>query len=193
MISAIVLAAGQSFRMGQPKMMLPWGKTTVIGKVTATLLEAGLDDLHLVVGGNQKELNEALRRFQVQFVFNPDFANGEMISSVQVGIRSLLGNSEAALIVLGDQPQLEVSVVQTIIEIYITNRSKIIVPSYQMHRGHPCLIDKSLWGQLLDLKPPHTLRDYLNQYQDDILYVNVDTPSVIQDLDTPDDYKKFYP
>jgi len=193
MISAIVLAAGQSLRMGQPKMMLPWGKTTVIGKVITTLQEAGLDDLHLVVGGNQMELKEVLQRFHVHVVFNPDYANGEMISSVQIGIRSLLGNSEAALIVLGDQPQIEVSVVQTIIEIYFTNRSKIIVPSYQMHRGHPCLIDKSLWGELLNLKPPHTLRDYLNQYQDDIFYVNVGTPSIIQDLDTPDDYKKFNP
>ena len=193
MISAIVLAAGRSLRMGQPKMMLPWGKTTVIGKVITTLLEAGLDDLHLVVGGNQEEQNEALQRFQVQVVFNPDYANGEMISSVQVGIRCLLGKSEAALIVLGDQPQIEVSVVQTITDFYITDRSKIIVPSYQMHRGHPCLIDKSLWGELLDLKPPHTLRDYLNQYQDDIFYVNVETPSVIQDLDSPDDYKKFHP
>ena len=193
MIAALVLAAGQSLRMGQAKMTLPWGQTTVIGKVVGTLLEGGISDLLIVTGGNQAALKKTLGLYPIEFVFNPDFANGEMISSVQVGLRHLYGRSEAALISLGDQPQIENSVVKAVIEEYLSHKSKIVVPSYQMRRGHPWLIARSLWDEILALNPANTLRDYLNSHQDFISYVSLDTPSILQDLDTPDDYKQFNP
>jgi len=187
-ISALVLAAGQSQRMGQPKMLLPWGQTTVIEKVIFTLVEAGLTDLYVVAGGNYKDLEEVLAGFQPKVVFNPDYANGEMLSSVQVGLRSITEHSEAALIVLGDQPGIEVQVIKAIIEEYQSKKEKIIVPSYHMHRGHPWLIDRELWAEIEELRPPDTLRDFLIQHQEMISYIRVETPSVIQDLDTPQDY-----
>jgi molybdenum cofactor cytidylyltransferase len=191
MISAIVLAAGKSSRMGRSKMTLSWGHTTVIGKVINTLLDAGLSDLHVISGRNSKELEEVLKGFPIEFVYNPDFGNGEMISSVQSGIKSLQRKSDAALIVLGDQPQIEVQVVQQIIMSYFSTGSKIIVPSFQMHRGHPWLLDQSLWNEILDLKPTDTLRDFLHLHQDRIEYINVNTASIIQDLDTPEDYERY--
>jgi len=189
MISAVVLAAGQSKRMGQPKMLLPWGQMTVIEKVISTLKAAGIDDLHVVAGGNQQDIEGALARYQVNFTYNPDYRDGEMLSSVKVGLNSITGESEAALIVLGDQPQIEAQVVEMIVERYHSTHSKIIVPSFQMHRGHPWLIEKELWKDIIELKPPHTLHDYLVKNQAMISYINVDTPSVIQDLDTPQDYQ----
>ncbi len=191
MISAIVLAAGQSMRMGQPKMLLPWGQSTVIGRVIATLIDAGLNDLNVVIGENQKELERDLSSYPLNFVFNPNVAHGDMLLSFQIGLRYIRGKSEAALLVLGDQPQIESTVVQSIIEYYYSTRKKIIIPSYRMHRGHPWLIDKSLWNEILGLEPGRTLRDYLNQNQDNINYINVMTPSIIQDLDTPDDYQSY--
>jgi molybdenum cofactor cytidylyltransferase len=193
MISAIVLAAGQSMRMGQPKMLLPWGQTTVIGRVIATLIDAGLKDLNVITGENQKELKEALSRYQLNFVFNPNAARGDMLLSFQIGLRYIRDKSEAALLVLGDQPQIESNVVHSIIEHYYSTGTKIIIPSFRMHRGHPWLIDKSLWNEILELKPGRTLRDYLNQNQDNINYINVMTPSIIQDLDTSDDYQSYKP
>jgi len=156
MISAVILAAGKSSRMGQPKMVLPWGHTTVIGKVITTLMNAGLNDLHVVTGDNQTILKKGLNGFPIEFVFNPDSADGEMISSVQIGLKSLLVKSEAALIVLGDQPQIETHVVLAIMDSYLSTRSEIVVPSYQMHRGHPWLVDKSLWGEIFELKQTDT-------------------------------------
>jgi molybdenum cofactor cytidylyltransferase len=154
-------------------------------------VDVGLSDLHVVSGRNPKELEEVLKGFPIELVYNPDFANGEMISSVQSGLRSLQKESDAALIVLGDQPQIEAQVVQEIMNRYLLTGSKIIVPSFQMHRGHPWLLDQSLWNEILDLKPTDTLRDYLHQQQHRIEYVNVNTASIIQDLDTPDDYKRY--
>ena len=193
MISAIVVAAGKSVRMGRAKLTLPWGQTTVIGKVVTTLLDAGAIDIYIVTGGNQKELDQVLIGFPIKLIYNPNFADGEMVSSVQAGLKRLGRNYDATLIVLGDQPQIESEVVQAVMDSYLSNRSKIVIPSYQMHRGHPWLLDKSLWGEILELKPTDTLRDFLHQHQDVIKYVDVNTPSVIQDLDTPDDYLKFQP
>jgi len=193
MISAVVLAAGKSSRMGQPKMVLPWGHTTVIGKVITTLMDAGLNNLHVVTGDNQISLENGLKGFPIEFVFNPDFAEGEMISSVQIGLKSLLVKSEAALIVLGDQPQIETHVVLAIMDSYLSTRSEIIVPSYQMHRGHPWLVDKSLWSEIFELKQTDTIQNFLRQHQEKINYISVNTPSIIQDIDTPEEYKLFSP
>jgi molybdenum cofactor cytidylyltransferase len=193
MISAVVLAAGQSIRMGLPKMLLPWGQMTVVEKVISTLLEAGIDDLQVVTGGNQKDIEGALTGYEVNFTYNPDYTDGEMLSSVKVGLKNITGECEAALIVLGDQPQIETQVVEMIVERYHSTQCKIIVPSFQMHRGHPWLIEKELWKDIIALKPPRTLHDYLVKNQAMISYINVDTPSVIQDLDTPQDYQTQRP
>ena len=193
MISAIVLAAGRSIRMGSMKLVLPWGNFTVIGSVIATLLEAGLFDIYVVTGDNRKELEDALQKFDLNFCTNPDYLHGEMLSSVRVGLQCLGDDSEAAMIVLGDQPQVEAEVVCAIMDRYQLTRNKIIVPSYKMHRGHPWLIDRSLWRELRNLTIDQTLHDYLNKQQENINYVNVNTASVIMDLDTPSDYQKYNP
>jgi len=193
MISALVLAAGESKRMGQPKMLLPWGKTTVIGKVIFTLFQAGLTDVCVVTGGNYTGVKEALAEYNSKLVFNPDYADGEMLTSVKVGLKEIEGASEAALIVLGDQPQIEAGVVKIVMDSYLSARPKIVVPSYQMHRGHPWLIDHALWNEITVLSPPNTLRDYLIQNQGIISYVNVNTPSILQDLDTPREYLEQKP
>ena len=191
MISALVLAAGKSTRMGVQKMTLPWGNSTVIGKVITTIQEAGIINIQVVTGSKQKEVENVLTGFTLAFIFNPNYADGDMISSVQEGLRSLHGTSEAALIVLGDQPQIEVSTIKEILECYYSTRCEIVVPSYQMHRGHPWLLEKSLWDEVLSLETTETLRDYLHRHQDKIKYVNVNTSSIIQDLDTMEDYQSF--
>jgi molybdenum cofactor cytidylyltransferase len=149
MISAIVLAAGQSKRMGRQKMLLPWGQTCVIGQVISTLLEAGVNDIDVVTGGAQSELKEVLKDYKINYLFNKDFAKGEMLLSVKVGLSGQGDESKAALIVLGDQPQIETEIVQEIVERYLSTQHKIIVPSYKMHRGHPWLVDKSYWSHRL--------------------------------------------
>jgi len=193
MISAIVLAAGQSTRMGQQKMLLPWGRTTVIGRVVTTLLKVGIQDIHLVTGGSHIELENHLKGYKIDFIYNKDYSNGEMLTSIQVGLRGVGVETEAVLVVLGDQPQIEAYIVQAIVDRYLSIHHKIIVPSYNLHRGHPWLIEKSYWKEILDLMPPHTLRDFLSKHNEDIDYITVDSLSVLQDLDTQNDYNKFKP
>jgi molybdenum cofactor cytidylyltransferase len=174
-------------------MTLPWGRTTVIGQVVNSLQSAGLKDIVIVTGGARGEVEAAVRQLPVRAVFNPRFAECEMLLSLQVGLAALAPHCEAALVALGDQPQMESRIVQGILAIYRETPSGFVVPSYQMRRGHPWIVARPLWDSLLALQPPATLRDILEIHKEQIHYWVVDSPSVLQDLDTPDEYQRFKP
>ncbi len=190
-VAAIVVAAGLSRRMGRPKMALPLGGTTVIGRVVDVLAQGGVDPLVVVTGGARDEVIAALSNRRVILAYNQDFANGEMLVSLQVGIKALPAGTEACLVALGDQPQIEGEVVAAIVGAYRKNCPTLLVPSFQMRRGHPWLIHRLLWPDLLALTFPSTARDFLNKHAEVITYLPVDHPSVLQDLDTPEDYHKM--
>ncbi|MHB8778035.1 MAG: nucleotidyltransferase family protein [Anaerolineales bacterium] len=187
MITAIILAAGESKRMGEPKMLMPWGKSTVLQTVISTFQASGIKDILVVTGGARQQI-EVLIGKTVQTVFNEDYKNGEMLSSIQLGLSVKMREASAALICLGDQPQVEERSVRSICNAFLETKSQIVVPSYQMQRGHPWLVARSLWDELLAMKSPKTPRDFLKKHARTIHYVLVNTPSVIADLDTPEDY-----
>lgn len=116
-----------------------------------------------------------------------------MVVSLQVGLARLPDEIQAALVVLGDQPQLSVDVISLLLDAYNRSASALVVPSYQMRRGHPWLIDRSLWAEVRNLAPGDTLRSFLNSNVEKIFYINTDLEAVIQDLDTPDDYDRYRP
>lgn len=192
MISAVILAAGQSRRMGQPKINLPWGRTTVLGWIIQTLQSAGVQDIWIVTGKHPASGLDVCQAHSVHFVVNPVAETGGMLSSLKVGLRHLPESCTAALVVLGDHPQMEVQTVQSLLEAYLDHPG-IIVPSFQMRRGHPWLLDRRYWHEVLALESPQTLRDYLTQKNDEIYYIDTDTPTILADLDTPEDYERYRP
>lgn len=193
MISAIILAAGESKRMGQPKMLLPWGEGTVLTHVLSVFREAGVEDILVVTGGAREQVEGLVSGLGVRTVFNEAFQTGEMLSSIQCGIRALTRQTRAMLIGLGDQPQVQVGSVRRVYEAFLETKSSLVVPSYRMRRGHPWLVARPLWEELLKLEPPASPRDFLNAHREEIEYVNVDDPGILADLDTPQDYLKFQP
>ncbi len=193
MIAAIVLAAGQSKRMGQPKMLLPWGHVTVIEQVITTFLNSGIENAVVVTGGNREQVERAIEAYPVRRIHNAEFATGEMLSSLQMGLRALGPEVEAVLVGLGDQPQVQVSSVRAVGETYRQTGAQIVVPSFRMRRGHPWLVARPLWQEILHMKSPESPRDFLNRHAAEIQYVDVDTPSILADLDTPQDYENFRP
>ncbi|MDD2920950.1 MAG: nucleotidyltransferase family protein [Anaerolineales bacterium] len=192
MITSIVLAAGESKRMGEPKMLMDWGKGSVLQTVISTLQASGVSDILVVTGGARQQV-ESLVGKTVQTIFNKDYANGKMLTSIQIGLEAKKREAGAALICLGDQPQMEERNARKIIEAWHQHRARIIAPSYQKRRGHPWLIARELWDEILNMNEDETMRDFLNKHKADIFYVEVDTPSILQDLDTPEDYAKFKP
>ena len=116
-----------------------------------------------------------------------------MLESIQLGLQAQKPSAEATLICLGDQPQVEEGSVRKVCDGFRQNKSRIVVPSYQMRRGHPWLIARELWDEILQLRAPESMRDFLNAHKNDIFYVECDSPSILQDLDTPADYLKYKP
>lgn len=192
-LAAVVVAAGQSRRMGRPKLTLPWGNTTIIEQVIDVLTQCNLYPIVVVTGGNDREIREILHEKPVLIVKNTGYESSEMVDSVKLGINSLPSETDAVMIVLGDQPQIHPPVVGKLIDAFQSTRSFLVVPSYRMRRGHPWLVEKSLWKDLASLPEGHTLRDFLNQHNEMIHYIPVDTPSILSDIDTPDEYSRQRP
>ena len=188
MISAIILAAGESKRMGQPKMLLPWGNVTVLEHVIEVFLQAEVEDIVVVVGAERERLEEIISQYPIRSIYNKNYAVSEMLSSLQCGLKAMTLQTQATLIGLGDQPQVQEGSVRLICEAYQNTRSELVVPSFQMRRGHPWLVERTLWSELLDMRAPESPRDFLNRHADKIHYVDAHTATILADLDTPDDY-----
>jgi molybdenum cofactor cytidylyltransferase len=195
-IAAVVLAAGLARRMGKPKMLLPWGKSTVLGQVISTLGQALADaqtspfEIVVVTGGwrdaVEAEVLQLAQSLPVRVIFNPLFEAGEMMSSMRVGLAGLGPETEFALIGLGDQPQLSLDSARRVVSVCKNPQTRLALPSFEMRRGHPWLVRRDLWPALFGSE---TGRVFLRAHQDDILYVEADE-SVLKDLDTPDDYER---
>jgi molybdenum cofactor cytidylyltransferase len=192
MITAIVPAAGESKRMGEPKALMPWGKSTVLQTVIYTLQASGMQDILVVTGADRGRV-ESLIGKTVQTVFNENYKSGEMLSSIQLGLTVKMREASAALICLGDQPQIEERSVRSVCDAFLKTRSSLVVPSYQMRRGHPWLVARPLWDEILNMQEPETMRDFLNKHNGEIHYVERNTPTILQDVDTPEDYLKYKP
>jgi molybdenum cofactor cytidylyltransferase len=186
-IGAVILAAGQARRMGSNKMLLPYGASTVLETMVTEVLACPAVTAVVVVTGHEPDrITALLKPYPVRFVFNPAYARAEMLVSLQVGLRAMPAEAQAALIVPGDHPRLRRDIFQRVSDAH--QAGALTIPSYQLKRGHPIVIDRAWWSEVLALPETATLRDFIRAHEDRICYVVVDTDSVLKDLDTPEDY-----
>jgi len=195
-IAAILLAAGESRRMGQPKLLLPWGQTTVLGRVVAMFAAADIEDILVVTGGAHEQVERLVadlaKEYPVRAVFNPEYARGEMLSSIQTGFSNLGSAPRAALIGLGDQPQVLEATIRAICSAYFRTEAPLVFPSFKNRRGHPWLASRPFWADILALPQSTNPRHFISNYTGRIEYVDADA-SILQDLDTPEDYNRQRP
>ena len=187
MIWAVVLAAGESKRMGRPKQLLPYGASTILEIVLDKALASPVDGTLVVLGAAAERIAPLLSKRPVETVLNPDFRSG-MLSSVRCGIRALPGSARAALIFLGDQPEVSPATARLVIEEYRRTARGIVLPVHRRRGGHPLLIDLKYRGEIGLLSAGIGLRELLSRHPDDTLRIEVDDPGVSLDIDTPEDY-----
>jgi molybdenum cofactor cytidylyltransferase len=192
-VGAIVLAAGASRRMGKPKLLLPWGPSTIIRSVCERVVASGLHEVVVIAGEQMEAIQQQLSDLPVQIVYNPDHAEGEMLSSLKLGLQSIWHSSSACMVVLGDQPEISQDTFSLVVNAYGKGLGRIIVPTYKEQRGHPVLIDSAFWPSIIDLPPGGLPRDMLSTHEQYIYRLEVDTESVLSDIDTPNDYKRTKP
>jgi len=190
-VTAIILAAGLSSRMGNPKMLLEWKGKTVLDTVLHTVTQSKVSNTILVYGAFSTEILKIAGKYPVEAVFNPGYTNGSMLLSLQTGLIAIKESMDGIMIILGDQPVLKASTIDQVISDFQRTRMKVVIPSYAMRRGHPWLIDQSLVKEILNLEEPGTLRDFLGNHQSDIFYTEVDDPNILADMDTPEDYQNL--
>jgi molybdenum cofactor cytidylyltransferase len=189
MISAILLAAGRSTRMGTLKLTEKIGESTVIERTLASLRKAGIADIVVVLGYKADEINAALDVANIQTVRNPSYAEG-ISSSIKVGLSNLSPDSDAALIMLGDQPFVMPRTIKRIIQERKISGARMVVPTYKGMRGNPVLVDRSMFKELRKLSGDVGARKLIDEGIREVRFLVVHDPGVALDIDTKSDLKK---
>ncbi|PJF39766.1 MAG: putative selenium-dependent hydroxylase accessory protein YqeC [Chloroflexi bacterium] len=190
-IGAVILAAGMSTRMGQMKVLLPWtGGKTIIEHIIEQAFRSRFNYTVVVTGHRGEEVRKIARAAGAKTAHNRAYKNGEMLSSLKTGLRAMPKHISAALVILGDQPRIEPRVIYQLLAAYAEQKGEIVAPRFNKQRGHPVLIDRKYWPELLALRGNSAPRDVLNAHEDSIHYIDVTTDSVLRDVDTPQDYER---
>jgi len=185
----MVLAAGESRRMGEPKLLLPFKGKTIIEAIAESVIRSEVDKVLVVVGSEREKVEAKIKNFPVEIAYNRDFRSG-MLSSIQCGFKAIPENAQAVLVILGDQPSVSSEVINKIIAAYKKTGKGIVLPMYKNERGHPVLIDIKYRQEIEKLNPNLGLRELVYNRPEDILEVKVRTSGVLRDIDTTEDYRK---
>lgn len=191
-IGAVILAAGLSRRMGEPKLFLPYKGKPLFLQAVETAVLCGLDPIILVVGKHEEGFRELVSYPQVTILKNEEYQSG-MGSSLKRGFRHLEGKAAAAFVFLADQPFVPPLVPQEIMNRYQQERSNgylIFQPKYAEKEGHPVLFDAELFHEFQGLQGDIGGREIIRKYRDQLYPVHFQNPSWGIDIDTPEDYQK---
>ncbi|MGB2806293.1 MAG: nucleotidyltransferase family protein, partial [Sedimentisphaerales bacterium] len=148
MINAIILAAGQSKRMGKPKPLLRFNDTTFLGQIISVLKLSDVDKITVVLGAEAETIRKSVDLSGTNIVINKDYQKGQL-SSLIAGIKQTPQEVEAILLCLVDNPFITEEVVNKIVQTFKETNNPIIVPVFEKERGHPALFSKSLFNDLL--------------------------------------------
>ncbi len=186
-VSAILLAAGESKRMGKPKLLLPLGSSTILGHTIDNLLSSGVDEVIIVLGAEAEEMKRAIAGKPVKVVFNPDYRRG-MSTSLIAGLKQVSNQAQRVMVALCDQPLIEKITYNKLINESLNSNKGITVPLYKAKRGNPIIFTINYKDELLGLKGDVGGREIVRRHPDDILEVAVDSGSIYINLNTMDDY-----
>lgn len=190
-ITAVILAAGKSSRMGSPKLSLAWGDRTILGQTAAHSQASLAHDVLLVTGHNAAAVAAVAAQMGVATVHNAAHAAGEMIVSLQTAVSHLDENIEAILVILGDQPLVETAVLNQLMLAFWHGDGEIIAPAFAGRRGNPVLIARTHFAELLALPPDAAPRHLLRRHP--VTTIAIDSDSILQDVDDRESYERLKP
>ena len=189
-ISAIILAAGFSERMGKFKPLLKIGNETVLERAIRPFKAVGMKDIRVITGFRASDLKTVIKRLNIYEVFNQNYQQG-MFSSVQAGVKSLAPEREAFFILPVDIPLVRTQTIRDLIMSYQQGKGTIHYPVFEKMRGHPPLISTEYVRQIEHWQGEGGLRSLLNQYRDKAVEVPVADAFIRLDMDSPSDYQSI--
>ena len=193
MVVGIILAAGASSRMGRPKALLPIGSDVFVTRVCRTLLEAGVDDLVVVAGGEHEAIAEAvgLAGFPARIVENLRRDEGQL-SSLLAGLAVAdRPGVDAVLVHLVDAPLVHPSTVRAVLDAFFRTHAPVVRPSVGGRHGHPALFARRVFDELRRAAPSTGAKAVVRAHAADLLDVDVDDEGACQDIDTPEELERF--
>jgi molybdenum cofactor cytidylyltransferase len=192
MLSAIVLAAGMSTRMGQNKLLLDFRDKPLIAHAVDTLLAAAIDEIIVVLGHEAEKVRGKLQGKRVMLVQNPDYQEG-LSTSVRAGVEAVSVQAEGIMIYLVDQPLLEPVDVNQLVRAFTRAKEvnkNIVVPFFQGQRGNPVIFDSLYREAMLGVAGDVGCKGVIQRYPDKVFVVEMENDHVIRDVDTVEEYEE---
>jgi len=212
MIAGLILAAGESSRMGRDKASLPFRGSTFLETIIQTLREAGIARVAVVLGHHADEILESLQLKDIEVVINRDYHLGQT-SSLQAGLRAVAamssspqstdqgggggdnagttGEPEAVLLCLVDHPAVSAATVRALADSFQQSPAPVIIPTHQGQRGHPVMIARKLFPELLSLGPVEGANTVIRKYRDTSKFLEIDDEGVLLDVDDPETFHRL--
>ena len=194
MISAVILAAGESRRMGkQNKLLLPVGGEALLVKFVKSVCDSDVDQVLVVIGHEAEKIKMELNNFSLSFVYNPNFSEG-MTTSIKSGVKDVSPDCDGFLICLADMPFINTPEINKLIHAYVRNRKKenrlIIVPVFQGNRGNPVLFSCEFRNDILEHKKESGCKEIIMNNSESVKEIEMDDDNILLDVDTHEDYQR---
>ena len=194
MIAGLILAAGESSRMGTDKALLTYRGRTFIEAILATLREAGVFRFAVVLGHHADEIRRAVDFTGVEVIVNDHYRQGQT-SSLQAGLKALGSgtgtNVEAVLLCLVDHPAVPAEAIRALLAAFRATASPVVIPAFKGRRGHPVLIGRALFDELLGLSPEAGANTAIRKYRNATQFVEVGDAGILLDVDDPETYRNL--
>ncbi len=191
MIAGLILAAGESSRMGRDKALLVYRGRTFLETILGMLREAGIQRVVVVLGHHAEEIQCAVDLSAAEVVVNRDYARGQT-SSLQAGLRALEGEDlEAVVLALVDHPAVSAEVVRALVAAFEQSRAPVVIPTFHGQRGHPVLISRGLFPELLSLNTEQGANTVMRRHREATQFVEVNDRRILSDVDDPESYQRL--
>ena len=194
MISAVILAAGESRRMGkQNKLLLPVGGEALLVKLVKSVCDSDVGQVLVVIGHEAEKIMRELNDFPLNFVYNPNFSEG-MTTSIKSGVKEVSPDCDGILICLADMPFIKAPEINKLIHAYVKNRIKekrlIVVPVFQGQRGNPVLFSSEFRNDILEHKKESGCKGVIINNSKYVKEIEMDDDNMLLDVDTLEDYQR---
>ncbi|MGO8787053.1 MAG: NTP transferase domain-containing protein [Terriglobia bacterium] len=191
MIAGLVLAAGESRRMGRDKALLTYHGRTFLETIIDNLKTAGIDTVTVVLGHHAETIQSAVNLAAVRVVINHDYLKGQT-SSLQLGLAAAMADSpEAIVLCLVDHPAISAAVIVQLTERFKSTRPPVLIPTHNGERGHPVIISQRLFPELLSLQPEEPANTVIRNYRHATQFLEVGDPGILLDVDDPPTYERL--
>lgn len=189
-IYSIILAAGESTRMGSPKALLQIQGKTFLEHLVTTLRNAGLYEISVVLGHDPDKIRLQLPNLDVRFIINENYQKGQL-SSIQAAIKSVPKDCDAIMICPIDRPLVSNGLLQKLTSEFMKRKSPVVIPIFDAKRGHPIIFSSSLFPELLRAPIDVGARAVVWARHNEVVEVQTEEEGILLNIDTPELYEKY--